>query len=250
MIDIDEYLKTPPKKVRENLTVIEPTNKVPHLLHITVDPQLPPLFPRVSKRIVENEDSTTGRVCVSAHLEDCISGYAQIDHLFELGQPNGVPEGSEFWGSKHEGATFTGGWYIYKIPFTYAFKPNSELVPSADETNEIWLLDIDNTYYVPELIGSFFLESKSIVYRDKKGKEITYKWYYDFKEPVRVNNDKVLEKGTYSSTDSFITKITENGERVKASEKARDYRRVPEDQYKEIKKRTVSMLSFENKFKW
>lgn len=158
-----------------------------YFLHIVKSKPKDDMFlPNVSTRTGYKENRTIPRVHVSPTLIGCIVGYAvTVDEVLYVADES-----------------FKGGYYIYKIPFEYALRPNTNLVGDADESDEHWLIHYseDTSSYKGELIGEFFIDELRVV-PTVKDNTIFSKYYVEiYTDQFLLNKDEELSKGCHSFT--------------------------------------------------
>lgn len=120
---------------------IEPTQ----LLHISYDPKIKKFVPNVSKRTMNKENRNIPRISTSDLLLGCIVGY-----WADLWDFHNLAIGKEW----------NGGYYIYAINDKMSFKPNAKLLPDSKNSNEHWVIPLDESYWEiePVKIGKFFYQ--------------------------------------------------------------------------------------------
>ena len=217
--------------VHTHLEIITPDDKIPYAMHISTNPNLKPMVPRIGERQSKSEDRTIPRVCVCNALIDCMNGYQAINHDYLENSP--LPK---------KNTDFRGGWYIYHIPFTYALLPDKSLVGDQELTNEYWLVSYsdDTKSYNPERIGKFFLTALEKQYRDDKS-IYNLTLYIENDRDIYLYKDIILSSGKHKALYTYSEK-----DRIWSVENV-DYTTITDKEYYYIKDKTVSLLSHHEK---
>lgn len=176
--DLEEYLEFLPTKTKNNLEIVEVSDKIPFMLRIdnVVPNYFTPLLPLSSSPDPNKEDRTLPRICVSPDLVSCILGIARLNREFlENNADNDL--------NKKENI-----YHISSLPYTYAVKPTQKLLYDVDLTNEHWLIGYnkENQKFYPKPVGSLFIVSINVTYKEhNNGKPLTYMNCF-----VNINSDK------------------------------------------------------------
>lgn len=152
--DFNNFMDLQNTKVKKNVEIVTPeTLNQSFFLHID-NKIINNFIPMLSRRAALTEDNTVPRITVSDSLFGCIMGHSGTEHNFHKD-----PEQ---------------GFYINKIDFNYALKPNNKLVYDALETNEHWLITYNKRTikYKAEVIGKMFIQDILYV-RNGNKKSIT-----------------------------------------------------------------------------
>jgi len=150
---LQERLKLYSDKVIKNTTIITPGEiNQNFLLHIAKS-KFTSFTPVISKRAGSTEDNTLPRVHTAATLLNCIKAYAGVSYYATSAPPV----------LKVKPDSYLGGFYIYKIPFEVALKPNKQLVYDAATTDECWLVSYSpETRAFDTTVAGKFLPMQSI----------------------------------------------------------------------------------------
>lgn len=227
------YLSILDKKVSKHLEIV-PSNNIP-ALHISPDHDLKDLIPRIGKRQGDKEDRTVPRICVSSTLIGCLVGYAAAEYEFM----NKLPKDKLPRGIKE---TWRGGWYIYQIPFEYGLRPDTKLVYDAPLSKEFWLVNYKaNVKYIPNKVGKIFINKAERVYTGQGFNE-RYMYY------IKVDDTIILE---YNEKEDTSVTLKKGCYRLSLeSDGGYDYKKdftleaITESEFENIRKETVSLLSF------
>ncbi len=147
--EMQAYVALQSKSVQENSEIVTPADMgTLHSLHI--DKNVPPAFePRMPKSAMDSENDTCARITVATTLLGCYIGYFRGETDLAAGSVKKADDSDQF----------LGGYVISKLAFTHALKPNKELVPDADRSEELWLVSYNQSTlsYVPIKIGKMFV---------------------------------------------------------------------------------------------
>lgn len=157
-----------------------------YMLHAAVKKykQLTPIFSRKASSI---EDNTLARVHVAPHIRGCVIGYGAMGYEFTWNDVVG------------NNAKWVGGYYIHKVNFKVALKPNSKIVPDAKNSDEVWLITYNRqtVTYPADIVGKLIPITNTTM-RDSKGVRYDYTTFImEVLEPFKFDTDKVVEKGYY-----------------------------------------------------
>lgn len=227
------YLAILDKNVSKNLEIVQ--SKDYPALHISSDPNLKQLIPRIGQRQGDMEDRTVPRVCVSSTLIGCLVGYAAAEYEFM----NKLPKNKQPKGLKD---TWRGGWYIYQIPYEYALKPNHKLVYDATLSKEFWLVNYKaNVKYIPNKVGKIFINQAERIYT---GSGYIEKYIYYLKVDENIILDYYEKKDVHVRLKKGCYRLTLE------KDGGYDYRddfnieSIPESEFEKIRKASVSLLNF------
>lgn len=170
--------------------------KYPNFLHISRDPKLGTMVPRICERQLKQEDRIMPRVVGSPTLLGCIIGYSSIISDYDSRDK-----------AENKNRDWLNGYYIYSIDYDWRFTPSSKLVPDFKESDEQWLLNYnpDNKEYQPKKIGRFFAVSgvrdfTQSVNGSNYVSSITFYVQVDAAEGIQLSPKIKLEKGCHSVT--------------------------------------------------
>lgn len=117
------------------------------MLHI--DKNTPAVFtPRMPPSADEREDMTCARITVAPTLWGCYIGYNRAHDDFAEGS---APK-------QDAKDAYRGGYEICELPFEYALKVDTALVPDAEKSQEHWLVAYSEATraYTPKKVGKIF----------------------------------------------------------------------------------------------
>lgn len=201
--ELKEQLQFYTTKVQKNTTIVTPSDiKQSFLLHVAIK-EWKSLIPNVSKIAASSEDNTVPRVHTAPTLLGCIVGSSILHYNMFNKKPL----------LKNE---YLGGYYIHKIPFDVALKPNDKLVYDSSITNECWLVtyNLETKTYPATVIGKYFPVSiESIPRVNKYPKEIaTIYLELASDDKIQIDNKKSINRGFYKlviDVEEEITIVTE-----------------------------------------
>jgi hypothetical protein len=231
----DAFRTVHPAETLEELSVVSAReNGRNFMLHLSRNKNIKAMVPYVTTRTQAHEDRSIPRICVAPAIADCLIGYNGTVDEFQNREQAKSGDGSKT-------IPWTGGWYIYAIPFEYALKPSENLLVDADKTNEHWLVSYSpQTWsYAPIRIGKLFYTQ--VGYQAGRGGHATVvEMYIELDSPVRVPfcHDLMLEPGLYRIVSD---KLFEMHHRKVALDQLEPL--SPED-YAKAKIPTASLLSF------
>lgn len=235
---VSHYLSLLPKEISAELTLETPRDiGRNYLLHISKNNRIKTFTPMVTRRSLTKENRSVVRVSTAPTILGCMLGYSSTLYDFydastankETGKPKDV---------------FLGGWIIYGIPFTTAFKPSKKLLPDADVTGERWLVTYDKatlTYPTKPLGKIFFTE---VTHRaGNKTARIEVEAYVEVLSSASLlfNTRTCLDKGYWK-----ITFADMHRSRTVDTVPVLSVQAVSEKQYLEAKRLVASFLSFES----
>lgn len=242
--EMNDYILRLPIDVKDNILIKKANTDYPYALHLSKDKTITKMIPMIGHRQAKSEDRTVPRICVADTLIDCMRGYAAIWDDITDNTPHVTGNGD----SIKDTNAFKGGYYLYRIPYVVALKPNKELVYDCEITNEFWLVNYqkDQGEYLPELFVSLFVKKIEREYLSFNTTRHTYHFYLNTKDYLPIFFDKeknirdTVKKGCYQLT---ITLDITNKTQI---EKNYSYHIVPipEKDYTIMKNHTVSLLSY------
>lgn len=131
------------------------------LYHISANPDLKVMIPKIPLRTLRSEDSSFPRVCVSSSWMGCVYGHSGTLTDFET---NKVP--SQDW---------LGGYVIYRTPFKYALRPHTSLLSDVNVSDEHWLFDLGadvQSQFQTVRVGECFISAiQTDIVKDENGKK-------------------------------------------------------------------------------
>jgi hypothetical protein len=183
----DDYLKYIPKYIQDNSTLITPEsinqNYLIHLSNIKHKDDI--LIPNVSRRAALVEDNTLARVHTSTDILGCLYGIA-ITHLNVIN--NHINKNTNK-------LVFNNGYYVYKIPFEYALRPNTKLVFDVEQSNEMWLTRYENVdNYKAQLVGHLIIDHVSVIPTDSSPL-FTTSFLLNTNDTIKLDSIKEIDKG-------------------------------------------------------
>lgn len=147
------------------------------------------LIPNISLRAAKTEDNTLPKIYTSTNLFGCISGYYSFDLKFT--RDTRIVNTKNF---KNEPK-----FYIYKIDFDIALKPNNKLVFDADYTDEHWLITYnkETLRYKTENIGKLILADYTLNLAKNNFPNIYFTFYLELLKDTFIEKNKPIQKGYY-----------------------------------------------------
>jgi hypothetical protein len=150
--ELDAFRQVHPAETVAELTLVTPQELGRnYVLHISKNKDLGLMVPYVCVRTQKDEDRTIPRVSTAPSIAACLIGYdTTIEEWMEAqSATDGYGKSTVPW---------CGGWYIYAIPFQYAFKPSAKLLKNVVATDEHWLVSYGPTSwsYKPIKVGKIF----------------------------------------------------------------------------------------------
>ena len=153
---IKNFLSLQSNEVQENSTIVASTEFNPSFtLHI--DKNAPNVFtPRMPQSAMKGENYTCPRVSTSNTLLGCYIGYNRGEYdLIKGYKVDNI----------NESDNYLGGYLISKIDFKHALMPNSALIPDANKSEELWLVNYtpETAEYRPITIGKVFISKLTYI---------------------------------------------------------------------------------------
>lgn len=184
---IHKYLDMLPNGISRDMKVVSSDTD---FLHISDDPNLKKMTPRIGHRQLLSEDRTIPRVSGCADLKGCIYGHS----LVFATSIDGVDKERE----KNSDKTF---WYtIYRITGYEFVKPGKRLLPDTHMTDELWLIGYaPEAYDIRPVKVGMLLPVRSVLISNH-GKQESYNVFYLYVKDKLTLDGNVLEKGYYSFT--------------------------------------------------
>ena len=199
-----------PKTIKNTTIVTAESLGQDYMLHIDI--KTPKVFvPMMPRSAASSEDSTMPRVTVASDLFGCIVGYSRAvyDAHYRKGEK-----------------LFKDGYYISKIPFEIALKPNNKLVFDASDSNEVWLVGYDAKHqqYKPTIVGKVFLAEWINTPHTGDKIVVEHVFYIEINnnESVKITNDKVVEGGYWRlsyTTENYTEKYIEESIKIRKIDK-------------------------------
>ncbi len=201
---IANFLSLFPESITSELV---PENKIDaehrNLLHISRDPNLGMMYPRICERQMKSEDRTIPRVVGAPTILGCVSGYGTI-----------IDDQYIHKKAKKINDVWLNGYYIYDIDYDWRFRPSDKLVPHQKSSGEVWLLGYneDNKNYKPSKIGKFFIISILQDFTDSLAgsnftSEVRIYVEINSSEPIHLSKNIQLNKGYWEIKIPFRTEL-------------------------------------------
>lgn len=229
---LKETLDQTNPEIAKNTKIVTPDDlKQDYLLHIAKT-NFKYLVPNISKRAGAKEDNTLPRIHTAPSLFGCIEGYAimSYDILYEKA-------------TTKKTADYLGGYYIYKIPFEAALRPNKKMVYDADYTQEHWVVAYskETRIYEAEIIGRIIPSVYTFEPTSKKTAVSIAELVMELKEPIHFDyhTKETLDKG-YWKFQHHTTIKNDTSSEARLTKPVI----IQEQEYKMIKDRAASMLSY------
>jgi hypothetical protein len=213
--EMKEQLKLCSDAVINNTKIITPEEiGQDYLLHIAIR-KIPEFIPYHSRASAYSEDNTIPRVHTSPTLAGCIIGFSMSGYLTSSLIPNNTKKDK----NNSLDSSYLGGFYIHKIPFEVALKPNKKLVYDTKESDETWLITYnESTRKFPATVIGRMINSKlEVIPRIGKPPSNINIFLMEIteQEGIYLDKDTLLSKGHWKiaidvdSKEMVSTKITE-----------------------------------------
>lgn len=236
---VTEFLSRLPEKVRAELKPVDREKLgVELLLHISKDTAIQEFSPVISRRTLELEDRSVPRISTAPSLAGCLIGYQSY-----LSDFLNRPTVTNVKGGVKVSSRFKGGWIIYGLPYDVAFKPSPKLLPDVLDTDEHWLVTLDenSVTYAPTRLGKVFFNE--VRYRAAAGGpkvEVEMMVEVLTDTPVIFDHRNVLRRGYWKV---FAVGL-ETGERWNKLPKV-EVSAITLAEYYSAKRLTASLLSYD-----
>lgn len=234
---ITDYLLRQPEAMRLNMALVTPDSLGQDLLlHLSYDNALTNFQPYITKRTAEGEDRTIPRISTAPSLLTCLLGYQT-----ELNDFHEVPKVTAADGRE---VKYKGGWVIYGIPFEYAIRPNSKLVPDADRTDEHWLVAYDKmtSEYTPVRVGKVFYDRVTYKGQDREYPDVYVEMVVEVHPGMSLN----LNTGTILSEGYWVVDLKNlHDSKTYRSIDIRRVREITKADYESRKTHTAGLLSLD-----
>ena len=185
----------------KNLEIIDVDQTDNELYHISFDDSVEAFIPRFSTKLFPGESRSIPRTSTSPMILKCLLGFGDV--------------GMAYMQDIYDTARFS-VMHIYQLQWQHAVKPNTELCPDADYTDEHWLIAATpkTREYYGMIIGSMFLYNIEIEIRSHISRH--YTWYLRNQVRLQYIDGVWLEPGYYKITlhdfksPSFIPELGKN----------------------------------------
>lgn len=156
--------------------------------HISTNPNLKEMQPRVPRRTVEGEDLTVPRICGCETIDGCIYGFQSMYAS--------IRDSVSFDGTKWSKVDYP-IYTIYQLPVEDIIRPSNKLVPNSVLTKELWIVgnSMESQFVSPVKVGCL-LPIRSTEMTTKKGKEIRTTFLIRTNTDIKLGDDK-LSAGFY-----------------------------------------------------
>jgi hypothetical protein len=234
MSDIDLIKNYLSSHIKENSKIVTPEDlEQNYLLHIATK-KIKEFVPYISKHAAPSEENTLPRVHCALTIEGCIAAYPGIARLFIRDNYNI----NQTLNKDSYDTTYKGGFYLHKIPFILAIKPNTNLVYDADLTDETWLITYnENTIiYSATIIGELFIIS--INYKRVRPGMGGIKGFININ--MELNENILLHKRNNVNIElkpGLYTAVFSEDEYI-------SHKQIANAEYKKDKKNNANMLSY------
>lgn len=213
------WIKRQPQFILDNLRISDREHKV---YHISMDPRLGTLTPRIAHSQSMSEDRTVPRICVSLSLADAIFGYGR----FLSASIDG--------GGKNEktGANRDPIFHIYSKRVDGLVFPNDKLCGDASISNEAWLVadKAENTQVKMSKLGEFFLAQSRSEYGVEENDSTVIMLQVNEAAKVHLEVDIVLSAGWYKcKVDNLLNGYVPNRNTF-------DFKSITRKEYMDTKK--------------
>lgn len=157
-------------------------------LHISQDPSVKEMIPRIGWRQTQDEDRTTPRISGAETLRGCIYGHSNV----RCNIINGQNFNKDNWS---DGLPI---FHIYEVSDLDFLLPNNKLVPEADVSKELWIVPYCPEALVikPKRIGRMIPYEVSSIMSMGKWTE-SNSFYIECNETITLDDDTVLLQGKY-----------------------------------------------------
>lgn len=201
-----EWLKRQSQFFLDNSEVSDITRKV---YHISLDPVLKSLTPRIAHSQTDSEDRSVPRICASLSVADAIYGYGRLlSASFSGGHGNETTRANK-----------DPVFHIYSKTVNGCIFPKEALCGDAVQSGEVWLVadKAANTSVTFNKEGEFFISNTSYSYGVDAKEPLTEVLIQVRKEGrVHLEKDVVLQAGWYKATAAdSLNGVGANGERAR-----------------------------------
>lgn len=173
--EMHDFVALQSKEVQQNIEIVTAADmNAPYALHI--DKNTPGVFvPRMPKSAAPSENDSCARVTVACTALGCFIGYFRGE--------NDTMRGSVKIEGEHD--HFRGGYYISKMDFNHALKPNAKMVMDAESSEELWLVPYnkDHIEYKPVVVGKIFVSALTYLPASGNHPSVSYVFYLENNDP-------------------------------------------------------------------
>lgn len=157
-------------------------------LHISTNPRLGKISPRVGNRQMKTEDRTIPRICCAETLLGCIYGHSAVRSVSNTQR--------DFNGDEWVDSTMP-LFHIYRFNVEEVVRPSKKLVPDAVRTKELWIVphSPETCLVNPERMGQMLMKQSLDIH---VGKTRFMKNTFVLRVIVPFTlDDEVLQPGCY-----------------------------------------------------
>ena len=157
-------------------------------LHISTNPRLGKMIPRIGNRQMSSEDRTIPRISCAESIVSCIYGHSDVLQT--------SVKFREFSGDAWVDIKVP-MFHIYRLNIEEAVRPSKKLVGDAVRTRELWIVPYapEACNVQPERIGQFIMKN-NVDIRTGSSRTITNTFVLKLIVPAKLN-DEVLPIGHY-----------------------------------------------------
>lgn len=161
--------------------------------HISLDPALSALTPRIAHSQSYSEDRSVPRICVSLSVADAIFGYGRLlSASFHGGDDNEKTRSNK-----------DPVFHIYSTKVEGLVHPNKKLCGDAEITGEAWIVadKVENTSVEMNKCGEFFISNANWSYGvDAKAPATEVMIQVSAGQTLHLEKDVILKSGWYKGT--------------------------------------------------
>lgn len=185
--DYDRMVKLLPRTVGKSLSIVSAGVLNHQLFHMSTSDRIRKFTPGVTRRTGNRENRSVPRVSTAPTLLGCFIGYC-------------AARGDFMFNSTKADKTYHHGWYLYRIPFEFALKPEPKLLYDQLNSDEHWLVTAseDTREYKADIVAKCFYGQ--ITFKARTGKSptpVTTMYVQVFDESVPFGQTTVLTKGCW-----------------------------------------------------
>jgi hypothetical protein len=157
-------------------------------LHISTNPRLGTLVPRIGSRQTKTEDRTIPRICCSETVVGCIYGHSTVRDV--------SVEKEVFTGTEWQDLQCP-VFYIYRLNVEELVRPSKKLVMDAVRTRELWVVPYapEACAVKPERVGQLLLR-KAVDVHDQGRHYQLNTFVMKVVKPIKLE-DELLHPGHY-----------------------------------------------------
>lgn len=181
MSKLETWLNRQAPDTKKSLTPLRIADR--DFLHISSNPTLGDMRPRVGERQLEGEDRTIPRICGSETVVGCIYGHSSIHH-------SSIDDTEEY--------SPVTVFHLYRLDAEEIVRPSKRLVPDVVMTKELWIVPYcPQTCKIKPSKVALLMPVKIVRTTESGVTSIVNHFYLSVRTPIKLH-EKVLEPGYYS----------------------------------------------------